>query len=59
MKINGVMRFQCDMYSEKRGDVMENTTLLKMIILMVVLKVGVPVVINLTIDGTTHKIEIV
>lgn len=59
MKINGVMRFQCDMYSEKGGDVMENTTLLKMIILMVVLKVGVPVVINLTIDGTTHKIEIV
>lgn len=53
------MRFQCDMYSEKGGDVMENTTLLKMIILMVVLKVGVPVVINLTIDGTTHKIEIV
>jgi hypothetical protein len=47
------------MYSEKGGDVMENTTLLKMIILMVVLKVGVPVVINLTIDGTTHKIEIV
>ena len=38
---------------------MENTTLLRVIILMVVLKVGVPVIINLTIDGTTHRIEII
>jgi hypothetical protein len=59
LKISGVFGFQPDMYSKRGGDFMENTTLLKIIILMVVLKVGVPVVINLTIDGTTHRIEIV
>ena len=41
MKIGGVLRFQFDMYFKKGGGLMENTTLLKMIILMVVLKVGV------------------
>jgi hypothetical protein len=38
---------------------MESTTLLRIIVLMVVLKVGVPVIINLRIDGTIHRIEIV
>jgi len=38
---------------------MDTTTLLRMAILMVVLKVGTPVVIKLTIDGTTHRIEII
>ena len=36
---------------------MDETTL-RELILMEVLKVGVPVIINLTIDGTTHRIEI-
>jgi hypothetical protein len=35
-----------------------NETLLKQMILMVVLRVGIPVVINLTIDGMTYRIEI-
>ena len=38
---------------------MDKTKLLRLIILLVVLKVGAPVIINLTIDGTTHRIEIV
>jgi len=37
---------------------MDQKTLIRTIIFMVVLKMGVPVIINLTIDGTTHRIEI-
>lgn len=59
LKINGGFGFQPDMYCKKGGGFMEHTTLIRIIILMVVLKVGVPVVINLTIDGMTHIIEIV
>ena len=38
---------------------MTKTDLIRQLILMVVLKVGTPVIINLTIDGTTHRIEII
>lgn len=37
---------------------MNKTTLVRILTLMVVLKVGTPVIINITIDGTTHRIEI-
>ena len=38
---------------------MNQTFLIRILVLMVVLKVGTPVIINLTIDGTTHHIEII
>ena len=38
---------------------MNNTALIRELILMVVLKMGTPVIINLTIDGLTHRIEII
>jgi len=37
---------------------MDNSIIIRMLILMVIMKVGTPVVINLTIEGTTHRIEI-
>ncbi len=51
-------RVHRDIYSQKGGDFMTKTELIRQLILMVVLKVGTPVIINLTIDGTTHRIEI-
>jgi hypothetical protein len=48
-----------DIYSQKGGDFMNQTFLIRILVLMVVLKVETPVIINLTIDGTTHHIEII
>jgi hypothetical protein len=37
---------------------MKQETLIRQIVLMVVLRFGTPVVINLKINGTIHRIEI-
>jgi hypothetical protein len=41
----------------KGGDFMDSITL-RELVLMVVLKVGIPVIVNVTIDGMTYRIEI-
>jgi hypothetical protein len=38
---------------------MNKNWIIRELVLMVVLKVGIPVIINLVIDGTTYRIEII